>query len=112
MNGTRTTVGVIGLLLALILVGGGVLVWLAPVPAADMTPAREILPNVADWIGSRRRWEQFSGSPEISALRSEEGTPERHKRSSAGGFPDGGRRAAKPSYRRKPVSMKSSPRSR
>ena len=50
MNGTRTTVGVIGLLLALILAGGGVLVWLAPVPAADMTPAREILPNVADWM--------------------------------------------------------------
>lgn len=49
MNGTRTTVGVIGLLLALILVGGGVLVWMAPVPAEDMTSAREILPNIVDW---------------------------------------------------------------
>ena len=50
MNGTRTTVGVLGLLLALILVGGGVLVWMAPVPAEDMTPAREILLNIADWM--------------------------------------------------------------
>ncbi len=48
MNGTRTTVGVLGLLFALILVGGGVLVWMAPVPAEDMTPAREILLNIAD----------------------------------------------------------------
>ena len=50
MNGTRTTVGVVGLLLALILVGGGVLVWMAPVPAEDITPAREILINIADWM--------------------------------------------------------------
>lgn len=50
MNGTSATIGVIGLLLALILVGGGVLVWMAPVPADDMTPAREILINIADWM--------------------------------------------------------------
>ena len=50
MNGTRTTVGVIGLLLALILVGGGVLVWMAPVPAEDMTPAKDTLHNIADWM--------------------------------------------------------------
>ena len=50
MNGRSTTVGVIGLLLALILVGGGVLVWMAPVPAEDMTPARDILLNIADWM--------------------------------------------------------------
>ena len=50
MNGARTTVGVVGLLLALILVGGGVLVRMAPVPAEDMTPAREILLNIADWM--------------------------------------------------------------
>ena len=50
MNGTRTTIGVVGLLLALILVGGGVLVWMAPVPAEDITPAREILINIADWM--------------------------------------------------------------
>ena len=50
MNGTRTTVGVIGLLLALILVGGGVLVWMAPVPAEDITPARDNLINIADWM--------------------------------------------------------------
>ena len=49
-SGTRTTVGVVGLLLALILLGGGVLVWMAPVPAEDMTPAREILLNIADWM--------------------------------------------------------------
>ena len=50
MNGARTTVGVVGLLLALILVGGGVLVWMAPVPAEDTTPARDILLNIADWM--------------------------------------------------------------
>ncbi len=50
MNGARTTVGVVGLLLALILVGGGVLVWMAPVPAEHMTPARDILFNIADWM--------------------------------------------------------------
>lgn len=50
MNGTRTTIGVIGLLLALILAGGGVLVWMAPVPEADITPARDILLNIADWM--------------------------------------------------------------
>ncbi len=50
MNGRSTTVGVIGLLSALMLVGGGVLVWMAPVPAEDMTPAREILLNIADWM--------------------------------------------------------------
>lgn len=26
------------------------LVWMAPVPAEDMTPAREILINIADWM--------------------------------------------------------------
>ena len=50
MNGTSTTVGVIGLLLALMVLGGGVLVWMAPVPAEDMTPARELLLNIADWM--------------------------------------------------------------
>jgi len=50
MNGTRTTVGILGLLFALILVGGGVLVWMAPVPSEDMTSAREILLNIADWM--------------------------------------------------------------
>ena len=50
MNGTSATVGVLGLLVALTLVGGGVLVWLAPVPAEDMTPARELLLNIADWM--------------------------------------------------------------
>ena len=37
-------------LVGLILLGGGVLVWMAPVPAEDMTPAREILLNIADWM--------------------------------------------------------------
>ena len=50
MNGASTVIGVLGLLLALILVGGGVLVWMAPVPAEDMTPARDILLNIADWM--------------------------------------------------------------
>ncbi len=50
MSGTSTTVGVIGLLLALILVGGGVLVLMVPVPAEDMTTPRDILLNIADWM--------------------------------------------------------------
>lgn len=50
MIGIATTAGVLIVLVGLILLGGGVLVWKAPVPAEDMTPAREMLLNIADWM--------------------------------------------------------------
>ncbi len=48
MNGVLATAGVLIVLFGLVVLGGGVLVWMAPVPADDMTPAREILLNIAD----------------------------------------------------------------
>ena len=48
--GTLATAGVLIVLFGLVVLGGGVLVWMAPVPAEDMTPAREILLNIADWM--------------------------------------------------------------
>ena len=50
MIGIATTASVLIVLFGLIILGGGVPVWMAPVPAEDMTPAREILLNVADWM--------------------------------------------------------------
>ncbi len=50
MTGALATAGVLIILFGLVVLGGGVLVWMAPVPAEDMTPAREILLNVADWM--------------------------------------------------------------
>ena len=50
MNGVLTTAGILIVLFGLVVLGGGVLVWMAPVPAEDMTPAREILINIADWM--------------------------------------------------------------
>ena len=50
MNSVLTTAGVLIVLFGLVVLGGGVLVWMAPVTAEDMTPAREILLNVADWM--------------------------------------------------------------
>ena len=50
MNGVLATAGVLIVLFGLVVLGGGVLVWMAPVPAEDMTPAKEILINIADWM--------------------------------------------------------------
>ena len=50
MIGIATTASVLIVLFGLIILGGGVLVWMAPVPAEDMTPARELLLNIADWM--------------------------------------------------------------
>ena len=50
MNGVLTTAGVLIVLFGLVVLGGGVLVWMAPVPAEEMTPAREIMLNIADWM--------------------------------------------------------------
>ena len=50
MTGALATAGVLIVLFGLVVLGGGVLVWMAPVPAEDMTPARELLLNIADWM--------------------------------------------------------------
>ena len=50
MNGVLTTAGVLIVLFGLVVPGGGVLVWMAPVPAEDMTPARELPLNIANWM--------------------------------------------------------------
>ena len=50
MTGALATAGVLIVLFGLVVLGGGVLVWLAPVPAEEMTPARELLLNIADWM--------------------------------------------------------------
>ena len=44
------TLGYIVMLATVAIVGIGLLVWLAPVTAADMTPAQESLLNIGDWI--------------------------------------------------------------
>ena len=50
MTGVLATAGVLIVLFGLVILGGGVLVWMAPVPAEDITPAREILLDIADWM--------------------------------------------------------------
>ena len=51
MISIATTASVLIVLVGLIILGGGALVWMTPVPAEDMTPAREILLNIiADWM--------------------------------------------------------------
>lgn len=50
MIGIATTASVLIVLFGLIILGGGVLVWMAPEPAEDITPARELLLNIVDWM--------------------------------------------------------------
>ena len=50
MTGVLATAGVLIVLFGLVVLGGGVLVWMAPVPAEEMTPARELLLNISDWM--------------------------------------------------------------
>ena len=50
MIGIATAASVLTVLVGLIVLGVGVLVWMAPVPAEDITPARDILLNIADWM--------------------------------------------------------------
>lgn len=42
--------GILIILFAIAVVGLVILVWLAPVSAADMTPAQDRLLNVGDWM--------------------------------------------------------------
>jgi hypothetical protein len=41
---------IIGSLLALIIISGGVLVWLSPVTSEVLTPAQDTLIDTADWM--------------------------------------------------------------
>ena len=48
MSGLQATIAALVVLFALILLGGGVLVWLAPVPADELTPAQTNLIYLGD----------------------------------------------------------------
>ena len=48
MSGLQATIPALVVLFALILLGGGVLVWLAPVPADQLTPAQTNLIFLGD----------------------------------------------------------------
>ena len=50
MNGYRNAPLSFASLTFLIFLGGGVLVWLAPVPADSLTPAQNNLIVIADWM--------------------------------------------------------------
>ena len=44
------TILVVSCLLGFVVVGLSILVWLAPVSAAEMTPAQDKLIDIADWM--------------------------------------------------------------
>ena len=75
MTGALATAGVLIVLFGLVLLGGGVLVWMAPVPVEEMTPARELLLNIADWMikASVGAILGFAGS-RLAVRRSRDGT--------------------------------------
>ena len=50
MTPFRDNILIVGVLLFLILLGGGVLVWLAPVPDETLTRAQSNLIEISDWI--------------------------------------------------------------
>ena len=50
MNGSLSVNGSFAILAGLIILGGGVLVWLSPVPADLLTPAQKNLLEIADWM--------------------------------------------------------------
>ena len=50
MNRPPNTNISISLLIGLVIVGGGVLVWLSPVSADSITPAQDNLIEIADWM--------------------------------------------------------------
>lgn len=50
MRGVIFSSLLLGLLLGLIILGGGVLVWLAPVPAEQLPPAQNDLRDLADTV--------------------------------------------------------------
>ena len=50
MNAISPTLSIVVLLLGFGVVGMSLLVWLAAVPAVEMTPAQDRLINIADWM--------------------------------------------------------------
>ena len=50
MNGSLSAKSSITVLVGLIVLGGGVLIWLAPVSADRITPAQSNLVEIADWM--------------------------------------------------------------
>ena len=50
MNGAPNAKLSVAVLLSLIVLGGGVLVWLSPVSADRITPAQNNLLDTADWM--------------------------------------------------------------
>ncbi len=49
MTGIAISVSVLAILFALVLMGGGILVWVASVSGEQLTPAQNSLVQVADW---------------------------------------------------------------
>ena len=50
MRGKSYAIALLGAAFALIVMGGGTLVWLAPVPAEEITPAQDNLIELADTV--------------------------------------------------------------
>ena len=50
MRGDSYATWIFGGLFALIILSGGVLVWLSPVAAGSLTPAQDTLIETADWM--------------------------------------------------------------
>lgn len=49
MNSTAVSFAVLGMLFALVMLSGSVLIWVASVSDAHLTPAQSTLVQVADW---------------------------------------------------------------
>ena len=50
MNNSFSTKSSITILFSIVVLGGGVLVWLAPVPDGQLTKAQDNLIEIADWM--------------------------------------------------------------
>ena len=50
MNSSLSTKSSFTILFSIVVLGGGVLVWLAPVSADSITPAQNNLIEIADWM--------------------------------------------------------------
>ena len=45
-----STVSIVALLLGLVVLGVGLLAWLAPIQAEEITPSQDRIINIADWM--------------------------------------------------------------
>ena len=50
MNGSLSAKSSVAILVGMIVLGGGVMVWLSPVSAERITPAQSNLLEIADWM--------------------------------------------------------------